>query len=254
MKPQKSSWDFLKKFTQARIGLQRSGHAIHTQSHLDFQRSHAQARDAIFKAWDYEELRTNIENHALGSILLQTQAKSREEYLRRPDYGRKLDKKLEEELHHHTHEHYDILILISNGLSSEAMHKHAYAFLKRLLAQLKEKFSIPNVFLAENARVALIDDLGSLFKAPIGITLIGERPGLSSSDSMGLYLTYKPEPGKTDAERNCISNIREPHGLSYEEACEKTFYLLREALKLKSSGIHLKEETRIPEAKTISKP
>lgn len=233
-------WDSLKKLTQARVGLHRSGHAVGTRENLNFQLAHAQARDAIHTAWDIENLREELGE--IQTQILNTQVQSRSEYLARPDLGRILNEESVKKLK--VQKNLDVLILVSNGLSSEALHKHAGNFLKGLLAELtKRSYFFGDIYLIPNARVALGDQLGDICKAKLCLTLIGERPGLSSPDSMGLYLTYEPRMGKTDADRNCISNIREPYGLSYAEGVRKTVFLTEESLRRRLSGIQLKDES-----------
>jgi ethanolamine ammonia-lyase small subunit len=234
-------WDSLKSLTQARIGLSRSGHAVSTKENLNFQLAHAQARDAIHRVWDIEKLREELKKDGVDSQVFKTQVSSRHEYLARPDLGRVLDAESVKKIL--PKKNLDILMLVSNGLSSDALHKHGVSFLKFLIFELKKKSFSVEVCLVPDARVALGDQLGELFKAKLCLTLIGERPGLTSPDSMGLYLTFEPRKGRTDAERNCISNIREPHGLSFQEAVRKTLHLTEESLRLKLSGFQLKDES-----------
>lgn len=241
-------WEDLRKYTQARVGLKRSGHAIGTHENLSFQLAHAHARDAIHAHWNLEDLKEKISEYGLPSHILKTKIQNRSEYLTRPDLGRLLDEESASFLKKQTKT--DLLILVSNGLSSEAMHSHGFSYLRLLFEVLKKKNFEFAVYLVENARVALGDSVGDILKARMSLTLIGERPGLSSPDSMGLYLTYEPRLGRSDAERNCISNIREPHGLSYFEALNKTMYLVEESLRKGLSGVHLKDQSE--EIKVLS--
>ncbi len=236
-------WDLLRATTQARIGLSSSGHAVNTKEHLNFQWAHAQARDAIHTPWDLESLKKSLHDIYIESTALKTPILNRTEYLLRPDLGKRLDDMSQKILKNHV-SHPDILIMVSNGLSSQAMHAHAFSFLKLLLEELKRRsFNFGNIFLIENARVALTDPIADILKPKISLCLIGERPGLSSPDSMSLYLTYKPKTGRTDADRNCISNIRGNSGLSYELAIKKTIFLIEESIKRKLSGVLLKDES-----------
>lgn len=235
------NFDKYKNYTQARIGLGRSGASIPTKAWLEFSYHHAAAVDAIHVPWDLPT--------GLGKTqVLLTQVKDRAEYLLRPDKGRCLDsdsKKLLEKLPKMKTE--SLLIAVSNGLSSFAVANHLDVFLKGLMKEL-EKEKIPlcagKIFLIPDARVALIDDIGSILKPTLGLMIIGERPGLTSADSLACYLTYGPKNGLTDADRNCISNIRPPHGLSYEEAIFKAIFLIKESIRRKLSGVNLKDESQ----------
>ena len=237
------NFDDLKNFTQARVGLGHSGGSITTDQWLKFAYEHAAAVDAVHIPWDYENLNYKYD-------VLQTQVRDRNKYLQRPDLGRLLSKNSIEYLKKQNFEG-DILITVSNGLSSFAVHNHLKSYLDCLLADLKNNnlTLIGNrIFLVPNARVALIDQIGEILKPRISLMLIGERPGLSSPDSLACYMTYNPHVGLSDANRNCISNIREPHGLSYKQASAKTLYLLNKSLRLKLSGVELKDESDLIEA------
>lgn len=240
------SFDYYRRYTQARIGLGNAGHALPTKAWLEFSYHHACAVDAINAPWDLKNQRKNLEKLGYETHTLRTQVANREEYLLRPDLGRLLDKDAKKVLKNLGPAKGDIAILVSNGLSSLALENHLQNFLEIFLKNLLDaKLPIAHdcIFFAQNGRVALIDDVGALLKPKIGITIIGERPGLSAPDSLAVYLTYHPEKKRSDAERNCISNIRPPHGLSYEEAAHKSLYLVKESLKRKLSGIHLKDES-----------
>lgn len=240
----KNFWVELKQHTQARVGLKRSGHAIGTEDNLKFQWAHAQARDAIHSPWNIKKLEQELKKlESVNPVILETQVKSRVEYLARPDLGRLLKDGEAEKLERNNLKSKDILLIVSNGLSSNALEEHALRFLNLLISYLKNKKFSFNIVLVENARVGLSDVLGDLLKPKLSLILIGERPGLSSPDSMGIYLTYNPSQGKTDADRNCISNIRAPYGLSYELALNKTSYLIEQSLHKKLSGVALKDES-----------
>ncbi|MDC7242825.1 MAG: ethanolamine ammonia-lyase subunit EutC [Sphaerochaetaceae bacterium] len=246
-------WAALREYTDARIGLGRAGISIPTSHSLEFQLAHAQAQDAVHLPLDVETVIEQLENANLYQeiftpILLHSQAINRTTYLQRPDLGRRLDKKSIETLkkvNTLNDEKYDLSIVIVDGLSSLAIKENASIFIKRLVESLnvdKEDWSLAPITIVQQGRVAVGDEVGDILNSEITIVLIGERPGLSSPDSMGLYLTYNPKVGLTDESRNCISNIR-TEGLSYEEAIKKTMYLLKESRRLELSGVNLKDRT-----------
>ena len=245
-------WALLKDYTDARIGLGRSGVSIPTSHSLAFQLAHAQAQDAVHLPLDVEniveQLLVNDINKEISHILLHSQAINRTTYLQRPDLGRRLDKNSSEilkKIKANDNTFYDLSIVIVDGLSSLAIKENAINFIKKLMTALKEdkqKWNLSPFSIVQQGRVAVGDEVGELLKAKISIVLIGERPGLSSPDSLGLYLTWNPKVGLSDASRNCISNIRS-EGLSYEEAVKKTMYLLKESRRLELSGVNLKDRT-----------
>jgi ethanolamine ammonia-lyase small subunit len=238
-----SGWETLRRFTQARIGIGRTGHGIPTTEHLKFQLDHARARDAVHWTWDIAGLQKKLKSEKIQSFVVKTPAVSRTEYLARPDLGRKLDSVSEKELRSKFKKSYDIAFLLSNGLSSSAIETHGFHFMKVLMKELKDLgFKVSPVFIADNSRVALSDSVGAAVKAKMVIMLVGERPGLTSSDSLAMYLTYAPKVGNTDAKRNCISNIRPPEGLDYKTAAKKTLFLINESFRRKLSGVQLKDE------------
>jgi ethanolamine ammonia-lyase small subunit len=241
-----TDWESLRKLTQARIGLGRAGHAVPTTAHLKFQLDHARARDAVHWAWDLQEFKKQLRRAQMPSIVLKTPVKDRFEYLTRPDLGKKLEPLELNKLKSPSRLKSDIAIVVSNGLSSSAVNQHGFSFLELLWAELKEShFKLAPICLVENARVALSDVIGSELKAKMVLMILGERPGLSSFDSLALYLTYRPRPGNTDAGRNCVSNIRPPDGLSYSFAIKKTLFLVKEAFRRRLSGVDLKEEAKL---------
>jgi len=235
-----------KKITQARIALGHAGPGLPTKAWLLFSYHHACAVDAIHLAWDMSEAKDQITPCGLASVVLSTEARDRKTYLTRPDLGCKLADDSKEVLNQMGDAAQNsILIMASNGLSSRALLDHLSPFLRLLLPELSlSGFSVAydSVFLVANGRVGLIDDLGERTKAELGLVLIGERPGLSSIDSLAAYLTFRPRTGRTNADRNCVSNIRPPHGLAYDEALSKVIYLIREAVSRKLSGTALKEQ------------
>lgn len=246
-------WALLKDYTDARIGLGRAGISIPTSHSLAFQLAHAQAQDAVHLPLDVEYIIEQIGNINLNQeiftpILLHSQAVNRMVYLQRPDLGRRLDKKsieLLKKVNTLKDEKYDLSIVIVDGLSSLAIKENAIIFIKKLIEVLNfssQDWKIAPITIVQQGRVAIGDEVGQILNSKTSIVLIGERPGLSSPDSMGLYLTYNPKVGLTDESRNCISNIR-IEGLSYEEAVKKTMYLLKESRKLELSGVNLKDRT-----------
>ncbi|MBR9911695.1 MAG: ethanolamine ammonia-lyase subunit EutC [Gammaproteobacteria bacterium] len=249
-------WRHLREFTNARIGLGRAGVSLPTKEMLAFQLSHAQARDAVHVPLDVDALCQQlqaVEAFAAGPspIRLHSQAPDRMTYLQRPDLGRVLDEASRAQLVGRdagvegTDSKFDLAIVIVDGLSSLAVQKNAVPlveYLTGLLRQQHDVWTLAPVTVVEQGRVAIGDDIGERLNARAVLVLIGERPGLSSPDSLGLYLTWNPHTGLNDASRNCISNIR-PAGLSFAEAASRALYLLREAKRLKLSGVNLKDRT-----------
>ncbi|MDQ0463252.1 ethanolamine ammonia-lyase small subunit [Caulobacter ginsengisoli] len=232
MKPPvtRDPWAELRARTPARIALGRAGPALPTKAVLDFALDHARARDAVHAAVDWDALAGQL---ALPTVRVASAAPDRATYLRRPDLGRKLAEG--ERLRPAPQ---DFLLVIADGLSAAAVQAHAAPLIAALPADLRTG----PVVLASQARVALGDEIGERMGARMVAVLIGERPGLSSPDSLGVYLTYEPRVGRTDAERNCISNIR-PQGLGYEAAAARLTWLVREALKRRLTGVELKDQS-----------
>ncbi len=239
-------WEALRQFTQARIALGRAGVSLPTQAHLAFQLAHAQARDAVHDRIDTAALRAALSTLSHDVLALRSAAGDRSTYLQRPDLGRRLDAASRERLLHRREqvaEGIDLAIVVADGLSARAAGRHAQPLLERVLPALQSAgWSVGPLVLVEHGRVAIGDDVGHLLGARLVAVLIGERPGLSSPDSLGVYLTWMPCPGLADASRNCISNIR-PAGLGYDEAAHKLRYLLHEARRGQRSGIGLKDQT-----------
>ena len=235
-------WIALRQFTQARIALGRTGHALPTQALLDFQLAHAQARDAVHLPWDIHAFAGQVRDLGEEALLLDTPVSSRSEYLRRPDLGRVLTAASRTRLKNFKAGAADVALIATNGLSSTAVGRHGVPLLRALVEGFRARqISIAPVALVANGRVALADDIGSALAAKVAIIMVGERPGLSAADSLGLYLTFAPRPGNTDAERNCISNVRPPEGLGYADAAAKLLYLTGEALRRGISGVALKD-------------
>jgi ethanolamine ammonia-lyase small subunit len=231
---------FLETFTQARLAIGNTGSSIPTKASLDFNLAHAHARDAVYSAMDTDRLGELLEEMSLDILALKSRAADRAQYLQRPDFGRKLHPDSLQILSGQI-TGADVAFIIADGLSALAIHQNAIPLLKHIVPRLRaNNLTIAPVCLVQQGRVAIGDDIGHGLKAKLSIVLIGERPGLSAADSMGVYLTYKPALGLTDNSRNCISNIR-PGGLSYQQAADILCYLITEALARKISGIHLKD-------------
>ena len=248
-------WHDLRQFTSARIALGRAGLSMPTAPQLAFQLAHAQARDAVHWALDAQQLKQRlIEVFAIPEqecLILQSAATDRNTYLKRPDLGRTLSPESRAALSARQAQHpsgpsthvYDVAFVIADGLSALAIENNAIPLLELALPQLvKQGFSIAPLTIVEQGRVAIADEIGELLSARLVVILIGERPGLSSPDSMGLYITWHPIAGKTDESRNCISNVR-PEGLSYGEATNKLLFLVTEAMRRQLTGVQLKDET-----------
>ena len=237
---QSDPWSSLRAYTTARIALGRTGTAIPLSEVLSFRMAHAHARDAVYSALATVQLQEQLQPFHLPVKILHSRAADRYEYLQRPDKGRRLDGDSVTTL---TSQQpgSDVVFILVDGLSATAVNIHAYPLLQQLLPMLKDSgITVGPLCLVQQGRVAIGDETGELLKTKMTIVLIGERPGLSAADSMGAYITYAPRVGITDEARNCISNIRQ-EGLSYTVAAGKIFYLLQEALRLKLSGVALKD-------------
>ncbi len=246
--PVKDPWQALRRYTAARIGLGRSGNSMPTAELLRFGIAHAQARDAVHRALDAVPLQAGIESLGHASLLVHSQAQDRSAYLLRPDLGRRLDESSVVRLAAHAAGDCDLCFVVADGLSATAVQGHALPLLRETLPRLAG-LSVAPIVVAAQARVALGDEIGALLRARLAVVLIGERPGLSSPDSLGVYLTYGSRVGSTDAERNCISNIR-PEGLSCEAAAVRLAWLLAESLRLRLSGVVLKDGSDSPALQT----
>ncbi|MDT3311262.1 ethanolamine ammonia-lyase subunit EutC [Pseudomonas sp. rhizo66] len=241
-------WLELRRLTPARIALGRTGTSLPTNAQLDFQFAHAQARDAVHLPFDHAALSAQLTERGRESLLLHSAAADRNSYLQRPDLGRKLSDESAQALREYAAAHpggVDLAIVVADGLSALAVHRHTLPFLTRLEEQMNaDGWSTAPVVLVEQGRVAVGDEIGQLLGAKMLVMLIGERPGLSSPDSLGLYFTYNPKVGLTDAYRNCISNVR-LEGLSYGMAAHRLLYLMREACRRQLSGVNLKDEAQV---------
>lgn len=248
-------WLELRRLTPARIALGRTGTSMPTRAQLDFQYAHAQARDAVHLPFDHRALRSQLSERGHESLLLHSAAIDRNSYLQRPDLGRKLSDESAQVLREYASAHpggVDLVIVVADGLSALAVHRHTLPFLARLEEQVRaENWTVAPVILMEQGRVAVADEVGELLGAKMTVILIGERPGLSSPDSLGLYFTYNPKVGLTDAYRNCISNVR-LEGLSYGMAAHRLLYLMREACRRQLSGVNLKDEAQVQTLESVA--
>jgi len=240
------AWRGLSAHTSARIGLGRAGAATRTEVHLAFQAAHAAARDAVHIPWDIEATRRELE--PVATHVVASCAGDRQTYLLRPDLGRQLAAESRAGLLDLRREsgQWDVAIVLTNGLSTDAVQRHGAALTHALLAAFATtRRAVAPVVLVANGRVALGDPTGTLLGARAVVIVVGERPGLSASDSLGIYLTLLPEDGstRTDADRNCISNVHPPGGLDYPHAAAKCAWLLNEALTRGYSGVQLKDES-----------
>ena len=255
-------WRSLRRYTDARIGLGRTGVSLPTAAQLDFQLAHAQARDAVHRPLEVPRLCAELEALGLGTVPLHSAASSRAVYLQRPDLGRQLgaaSRAVLEALRVERQAHraggqlgtsapapgptHDLAFVVVDGLSALAVQRHAVPLIAALRARPEAAaWRLAPVAVVEQGRVAVGDAIGELLDSRIVVVLIGERPGLSSPDSLGIYLTWGPRPGRSDAERNCISNVR-PEGLGYTEAAARLAYLLGESLARGLTGVALKDES-----------
>ncbi len=249
-------WHRLRQYTAARIGLGRSGVSLPTNALLAFQLAHAQARDAVHTPLDVtsmaQQLNALADEYSILNrstpLCLHSEAVDRMTYLQRPDLGRLLNESSRgvlQQIQSAPEENFDLALIIADGLSATAVARNAVPFIRALCDELKDDqapWKLAPITIVKQARVAVGDDVGELLNAKCVLILIGERPGLSSPDSLGLYLTWAPIRGLTDARRNCISNIR-PEGLSHIAAAHKAGYLLRESRRLSLSGVQLKDRS-----------
>jgi ethanolamine ammonia-lyase small subunit len=233
-------WASLRRLTAARIGLERSGASLATAPLLDFRLAHARARDAVHEPLDEASLVTELAGLGEPVISVASAAEDRQSYLLRPDLGRRLAS--DAALAPHRGD-YDVAFVIADGLSARAVALHARAVLSQVVTALRaEGWKIAPLVVVRHGRVAIGDAVASALGARSVAVLIGERPGLSSADGMGTYLTFRPYAGMTDAERNCISNIR-PDGIGYELAGFKIAHLLRSMRLRGASGVALKDDS-----------
>jgi ethanolamine ammonia-lyase small subunit len=229
-------WAALRRFTAARIALGRVGDGLPTERVLEFELAHARARDAVHAPLDVEQLAAELRSFA--AVVVASEAKSRTEYLQRPDRGRRLDAASRARL---KRGRFDAALVVADGLSARAVHHNAPPLVAQLHKLLPELDWAPLTTVV-NGRVAIGDDIARALGASLVVVLIGERPGLSAADSLGAYLTFDPKPGVTrDAGRNCVSNIR-PGGLSIDAAARRIAALVTMARRIGLSGVGLKED------------
>lgn len=236
-------WTHLAALTPARIALGRAGSALPTREVLALSLAHAQARDAVHAPFDADGVARDLEALGHPTIQVASAAPDRATYLRRPDLGRRLSAESRATLEAAGPRGADLVLVVADGLSSAAVHAHAVPLVAALAPYVaRAGWRLGPVVVATQGRVALGDEIGQVLGAAMVAVLVGERPGLSAPDSLGVYLTHGPAVGRTDAERNCISNIR-PAGLSYEEAAFKLAWHVAEARRLGLTGVGLKDES-----------
>jgi ethanolamine ammonia-lyase small subunit len=220
---------------------------------LDFGSAHAMARDAVHLALEEKTLAAGVQSLGFSTLRVHSRAQNRQTYLLRPDLGRRLDDDSKQLLQtHQPAVRCDLLLVIGDGLSASAIHHHAVHLLAEIQKCIPATWNVGPVVIAEQSRVALADEIGEMLGARLVAILIGERPGLSSPDSLGIYLTYAPRIGRNDAERNCISNVR-PQGLHYAAAAKKLMWLAKEAMELKLTGVALNDESDVREVQEDSR-
>ncbi len=235
-------WGALRRLTAARIGLKRSGASLATAPLLEFQLAHARARDAVHEPLDTARLAADLAGLGMPLLEVASAAEDRQRYLLRPDLGRRLAGDAGAALAPHAGA-YDLALVVADGLSARAVQTHAPPVLAGILpALIAEDWRIAPIVIVRHGRVAVGDGVAAALGAACVAVLIGERPGLSAPDSMGAYLTWQPAPHTTDAERNCISNIR-PEGIGYADAAFKLAHLLRAMRARRVSGVQLKDDS-----------
>lgn len=230
----------LRDFTTARVAMGRVGDSLPTRELLDFQLAHARARDAVHAQLDTASMMLELQQRKFRCIAVASAAPDRTTYLQRPDLGRELNYDSRRKLTDEVRREYDAVFVVADGLSALAVHRHAIPLLDAVLPRLTD-WQVAPIIVAEQGRVAIGDEVGELLDARLAVVLIGERPGLSSPDSLGIYMTWHPHPGCSDAERNCMSNIR-AEGLSYAIATDRLIFLMTEARRQKLSGVGLKDD------------
>jgi ethanolamine ammonia-lyase small subunit len=237
------AWATLRRLTAARIGLARSGASLATGPLLDLRLAHARARDAVHARLDAERMRAELVALGLPVLMVASAVQDRTQYLMRPDLGRQLASDSKCVLASHAGSEHDVALVVTDGLSARAVERHAAPLLAALLPQLQaDGWRIAPLTIVRQGRVAIGDAVAQLLRARMVVILIGERPGLSAPDSMGAYLTWQPGPRTTDANRNCISNIR-PEGIDPSDAAFKVLHLLRAMRARQMSGVGLKDES-----------
>lgn len=237
-------WDGLRRHTAARVALGRAGGSLPTREVLAFAAAHAAARDAVHEAVDWDRLERDVRTVAGDVVRLDSAAPDRATYLQRPELGRKLAEASARTLAEFKRPATpaDLALVVSDGLSAPAAQRQVVPLLRELLGMLRTSgITVSPAFLVRFGRVAIEDEIGAAIGARAALILLGERPGLGSPDSLGAYLVFDPKPGRTDAERNCVSNIR-PGGLAFPAAATTLYYLVSESLRRQISGVLLKDE------------
>ena len=238
---QPDEWAALKAYTNARIAPGRTGVSMPLRESLRLKLDHAHAKDAVYSQIDRASLEDQLVATGLPVHWVESRAATRDIYLKRPDFGRLLSDSSRNQLQQLTTPPADVSIIVADGLSATAVMKNAGLVVNPLVEQLRQsQYSLAPLVVVEQGRVAISDDIGGLLRPRLAVILLGERPGLSSFDSLGAYITYAPQPGLTDERRNCISNIRE-QGLSPDKAVDKLMYLIQSAFRLQLTGIGLKD-------------
>jgi ethanolamine ammonia-lyase small subunit len=252
--PPSGPLDRLREMTPARVGLGRAGASMPTQALLGFTLDHARARDAVHASFDVAGLAAALSGLGIAPLEVSSQARSRRDYLRRPDLGRMLDPASRQLLEGHSGVSGRLAVVVGDGLSPAAVNVHAVELMRHVLPQLAAgNVEIAATVLASGARVALGDEIGAVLGSSMLLMLIGERPGLSAPDSLGAYLTFAPRIGRTDADRNCVSNIHRA-GLSYQEAAFRIAWLVHEGLARQITGVALKDESGRSPQRIASEP
>ncbi|HVE03416.1 MAG TPA: ethanolamine ammonia-lyase subunit EutC [Rhizomicrobium sp.] len=241
---ERDEWHELGAFTPARLALGRAGNGLPTKRVLEFQLAHARARDAVNAPFEARRIADALGTSA--ALILTTLARDRASYLLNPDAGRRLDASSRAKLQRGR---FDAVLVIADGLSSTAIHRHGVALARHILGANSDLNWGP-VAVVSGGRVAVGDEIAQALGAELSVVLIGERPGLTAADSVGIYITFAPSPGvTTDAERNCISNVR-PGGLELQDAAHRLGWLLSEARRLRLTGVRLKEDA--PDLRSIA--
>jgi ethanolamine ammonia-lyase small subunit len=242
----------LRNLTPARVGLGRAGASLPTKALLEFTLDHARARDAVHAAFDVPSVMQGLGDLGLPACEVTSRVHDRKEYLRRPDLGRMLDPASQKLLGDRAGGSGQLVVVIGDGLSPAAVNAHGIEVVRHLVARLAaDGIQIGHAVVASGARVALGDEIGAILGAHMVVMLIGERPGLSASDSLGAYLTFGPQIGLTDEKRNCVSNIHRA-GLGYDEAALRISWLIREGLARGLSGVALKDESGAQAPRSIT--
>ena len=246
-------WSDLRSYTAARLALGRCGASLPTDEILRFGLAHAAARDAVQRQLDVDNLANRLQGAGMASVQVASAAADRTTFLLRPDLGRRLSEASRVRLSAAAGATaaFDLVLVVGDGRSAPAIERNALPMLEAIRRQALPGWQIGPIVVATHARVALGDEVGELLEAALVAVLIGERPGLSSPDSLGIYLTWQPRRGRRDAERNCISNVR-PEGLAYDDAAARLWWLCGQARQLRLTGVQLKD--RSSEARLVKPP